>query len=487
MTVQEPVDVAIRNGRIVAPSGTFVGSVGIIGERISHLGTDDAVPPAAHEIDAGGAYVLPGLIEPHAHLGLSSTKGATVLEKWRSDFETESEGAIHGGVTTVLSHWTGQERYVDHVDTLIGWGEERSYIDFNFHPVIGIEEHLDQIPELVARGVTSFKHYNHVYDDPRGRALGIFPCDDQMLYRSFEAIAAAGSPALAMVHAEDGPIIKHLLAQQQASGRSDLEAWTLARPALVENIRIRRIIDVAAHLGTPLYFVHVTTTEAVQMVADAQRAGQLVAAETQTCFLTHTAEMEEEIGAWGKINPALKYEADRLALWDGIRAGVVSCLGDDHLDYDLSDKQPNGVSRFNNIFGCNAGMPGGMEHLLPVLITSGVRTGLISMQDIARVCSTNTARLMGLYPRKGVLAVGSDADLVVVDPERSKKVDESFYHTRVKDWSLYWGWTLYGIPSTTLVRGTVVLENGETAGRPGHGRFVPGRQHEGARALEAVS
>ena len=168
-----------------------------------------------------------------------------------------------------------------------------------------------------------------------------------------------------------------------------------------------------------------------------------------------------------------------------IRDGIVTCLGDDHLDYDLSDKQPNGADRFNNIFGCNAGMPGGMEHLLPVLVTAGVRTGRISMEDVVRVCATNTARLMGLYPRKGVLAVGSDADVVVVDPERHRTVDDGFYHTRVRDWSLYWGWTLYGIPSTTLVRGTVVLEDGETVGLPGHGRSARSRPTSACATAES--
>jgi dihydroorotase-like cyclic amidohydrolase len=367
------------------------------------------------------------------------------------------------------------ERYVDHLDTLIGWGEERSYIDFNFHPVIGLEGHLEQIPELVRRGVTSFKHYHYVYDDPRGRALGIYPCDDAMLYRSFEAIAQAGPPALAMVHAEDGPIINYLIQQVRASGRSDLEAWTLARPSLVENIRIRRVLEVARHLRTPVYLVHVTTKEAIAMIRDARQAGEQVWAETQTCFLTHTAESESEIGAWGKINPALKYEADRQALWRGIRSDALTCLGDDHLDYGLADKQPGGVDRFNNIWGCNAGMPGGMEHLLPVMITAGVRTGLITMEDVVRVCATNTAKAMGLYPRKGIVAPGADADVVIVDPSTSKRVDERFYHTHVKDWSLYWGWLLYGIPSTTIVRGRVVLENGETAAGPGRARFAPGR------------
>lgn len=468
------LDLAITNARVVTPAGTIQGAIGIAGERIAYVGADDGIGPAGRVLDAGGAFALPGLIEPHAHLGLSSSKGATEFEKWRRDFVTETEGAIHGGVTTVLSHWTGVERYVDHLDTLIGWGEQGSYIDFNVHPVIGLDTHVEQLPELVRRGVTSFKHYYHVYDNPRGRALGIFPCDERTLFRSFQAIAAAGPPALAMVHAEDGPIIEQLTAQVRASGRTDLEAWTLARPSLVENIQVRRAIDVAAELGTPLYLVHATTRESVAMAAAARAAGQILWAETQPCFLTHTADMESEIGAWGKINPSLKYEADRRALWAGIRAGSITSIGDDHLDYGLADKQPGGVDRFGGIWECNAGMPGGMEHLLPVMITAGVRTGLITMEELVEVCSTQTARAMGLYPRKGVLAVGSDADVVIVDPATSKPVDEHFYHTNVKDWSLYWGQTLHGIPSTTIVRGRVVLENGEPAVSPGGGRFVPG-------------
>ncbi len=468
-------DIAIRNGRVVTPAGTLFGGVAVKGEKIVYVGADEGLPEAARVLDARGAYVIPGLIEPHAHLGLSSSLGAKDFAKWRRDFESETEGAIHGGVTTVLSHWTGVESYLEHLPQLIEWGEEKSYIDFNFHPVIGLESHLAEIPELVRRGVTSFKHYNYLYYDPRGKSLGIFPCDDKMLFRSLEIITASGPPALAMVHAEDGPIIEHLAAKVRTSGRADLEAWTLARPPLVENIRIRRIIDIACHLGAPVYFVHVTTKEAAAMVAAARREGQAVWGETQTCFLTHTATAEAEIGAWGKINPALKYEADRQALWRGIRSGGVTCLGDDHLDYGLEDKQPGGASRFHNIWGCNAGMPGGMEHLLPVMITAGVRPGLVTMEEVVRVCSANTARAMGLYPRKGVLAPGADADIVVVNPDRSKTVDKRFYHTHVKDWSLYWGWTLYGIPSTTLVRGRVVVEDGETVVAPGHAKFVPGR------------
>lgn len=468
------LDLAITNARIVAPTGTIGGAIGVAAGRIAYLGSDVGLPTARRVIDASGAFALPGLIEPHAHLGLSSSAGATEIEKWRRDFVTETEGAIHGGVTTVLSHWTGVERYVDHLDTLIDWGVEGSFIDFNFHPVVGLPTHVDQIPELVRRGVTSFKHYYQVYDNPRGRALGIFPCDERTLFRSFQAIAAAGPPTVAMVHAEDGPIIEELTEQVRASGRNDLEAWTLSRPPLVENVQVRRVIDVAAHLGTPLYLVHATTRDSVAMIAAARASGQLLWAETQPCFLTHTADMEQEIGAWGKINPSLKYEADRRALWGGIRAGAITSLGDDHLDYGLADKQPGGVDRFGGIWACNAGMPGGMEHLLPIMITTGVRAGQITMEDLVQVCSTQTARAMGLYPRKGILAVGSDADIVIVDPDSSKTVDEHFYHTNVKDWSLYWGWTLHGIPSTTILRGRVVLDNGETAVAPGGGRFVPG-------------
>ena len=468
-------DIVIRNGRVITPGGEIHGGVAIEGERITHVGGDATLPDATRVIDAREAYIIPGLIEPHAHLGLSSTNGANELEKWRRDFETESDGAVHGGVTTILSHWTGVERYVHHLDTLIQWGEEKSRSDFNFHPVIGLDTHVEQIPALVARGVNSFKHYHYLYFDPRGRSLGIFPCDDAMLFKSFEAISKAGPPAIAMVHAEDGPIASYLIEEVKGSGRKDLEAWTLARPPVVENVRILRALEIAKHLRTPLYFVHVTTKEAVGWVAEARRDGHQVWSETQTCFLTHTAESEKEIGAWGKINPALKYEADQAALWRGVHSGGLTCMGDDHLDWSLAEKQPNGASRWENIWGCNAGMPGGMEHLLPVMITIGVRTGRITMEDLVRICSTNTARAMGLYPRKGILAPGADADVVIVDPATSKVVDERFYHTHVKDWSLYWGWTLYGIPRTTLVRGRVVLDESETAVGPGGGRFAPGR------------
>jgi dihydropyrimidinase len=474
ISVFEQPDISITGGRVITPTGMIEdGGITITGEIISQVDTSVNITAGRRQVDAAGAYIIPGLIEPHAHLGLSSTEGARNLEKWRMDFRTETEGAIHGGVTTVLSHWTGSEDYVATMDTLIGWGESESYIDFNFHPVIGLDAHIAQIPELVARGVASFKHYNLVYNNDRGRQLGIYPCDDELLYRSFEAIRDAGPHAVAMVHAEDGPIINYLTEKIKASGRSDLEAWTLSRPALVENIRIRRVIDIAESLNTALYLVHVTTKEGVAMVREAKQRGVRIWAETQPCFLTHTARDEQWIGAWGKINPALKYDDDKAALWAGIRAGAVTCIGDDHLDYSKSDKQPHGVDRFNEIWACNAGMPGGMQHLLPVMITFGVLPGRITMNELVDVCATNTAKVMGLYPRKGVLQVGSDADVVIVDPTTSRVVDEDFYRTHVKDWSLYWGERLFGIPRFVTVRGRTVLDNFETAASPGRAKFVP--------------
>jgi dihydropyrimidinase len=471
-------EVVIRNAQVVTPQGTILGGIAVRDGIIQQIGTDDSLPDAARVIDAAGAFVVPGLIEPHAHLGRSvhSNREPKELERWRSDFKTESDGAAHGGVTTILSHWTGLDNYVDALDTLIGWGEEQSLVDFNFHPVIGLPGHVDQLEALVSRGVASFKHYNYTYNDQRSIEKGLFPCDDTMLCRSFDKIAQIGAPAIGMVHAEDGAIIEYLTPLIRDSGRNDLEAWTLARPPLVENIKVRRVLDVAKFFGAPLYFAHVTTKEAVAMVAQARRDGQSVWGETQTCYLTHTADMEEQIGAWGKINPALKYEPDRKALWDGVRSGGLNCIGNDHLNYSLADKTATATSKFGSIWESNAGFPGGMQHMLPVMITAGVRAGHLNMEELVQICSTNTARAMGLYPRKGVLAPGSDADLVIVDPEHSKVVDEDFYRTNVRDWSLYWGWTFYGVPTLTMARGNILMEQGEIVGARGNGRFVPARR-----------
>lgn len=463
------VTLVIKNGRVVTPTGILYGGVAVDEEQIVAIGADAGLPVGKREIDANGCYVIPGLIDPHVHLGLSYRPGTT-LEKWREDFETESIGAIHGGVTTCLSHWRYPGSYQEKIDQLIAWGNEKSRIDFNFHPVIGTETHLADLPVLCAKGITSFKFYYTAYREVPG-----FPAaNEATLFKAFSFLGQQGYPAVGLVHAEDIDIALTLQEQVKATGRKDLEAWTLSRPHLVEIIRMFSAIEIAKVTHATLYFAHVTTTRGTDMVKQARDEGWPVWAETQPCFLTHTMHDEETIGSWGKINPALKDAPDLERLWRGLRDGSVTNIGTDHLNWSKSDKEVRG-QRHQAIWENLAGFPNGMESMLPVLMTAGVHQNRISIEDLVRVASTNTARVFGLYPRKGILAPGSDADIVIVDPDKTAVVNENFYHGQVRDWSLHWGWIMRGLATMTIVRGRVMMEKGETVGPAGHGHFVPCR------------
>lgn len=463
------VDIVIKHGRVVTPSGVIYGGVAVEGEQIVAVGADSRLPAGKREIDAQESYIIPGLIDPHVHLGLSYRPGTT-LEQWREDFETESEGAIHGGVTTCMSHWRYSDSYLEKVDQLIAWGNEKSRIDFNFHPVIGTETHLADMPALCDKGITSFKFYFTAYREVPG-----FPAADEgTLYRAFSFLGNYGYPAVGLVHAEDIDIVLVLQEQIKATGRQDLAAWTLSRPHLVEIIRMASAMEIAKATGATLYFAHVTTVEGADMIKQAQAGGWPVWAETQPCFLTHTMHDEEDVGSWGKINPALKDEADRERLWRSLIDGSVTNIGTDHLNWHKVDKEVSG-RKHQAIWENIPGFPNGMESMLPVLMTAGVNQGRITIEDLVRVASTNTAKVFGLYPRKGILAPGSDADIVIVNPHKSAIVDENFYHGQVRDWSLYWGWEMRGLPVLTMVHGKVMMEDGETVGPAGHGRFIPCR------------
>ncbi len=465
------VSLVIKNGRVVTATDILYGGVAVEDEKIVAVGADASLPAGKREIDANGCYVIPGLIDPHVHLGLSYRPGTT-LEKWRDDFDAESEGAIHGGVTTCLSHWRYANSYQEKVDQLIAWGNEKSRIDFNFHPVIGTETHLADMPALYAKGITSFKFYYTAYREVPG-----FPAaNEATLFRAFSFLGQQGYPAVGLVHAEDIDIALTLQEQVKASGRNDLAAWTLSRPHLVEIIRMFSAIEIAKATGATLYFAHVTTERGADMIKQARSEGWNVWAETQPCFLTHTMHDEDTVGSWGKINPSIKDEPDRQRLWRGIKDGSVTNVGTDHLNWSKSDKEVQG-RKHQAIWENIPGFPNGMESMLPVLMTAGVHQNRIGIEDLVRVASTNTARVFGLYPRKGTLMPGSDADIVIVDSEKSAVVDEKFYHGQVRDWSLYWDWKMKGLAAMTIVRGKVMMENGETVGPAGHGRFIPCRAY----------
>lgn len=461
-------DVVIRNGRVVTPSGLIHGGIAIEGERITYVGGNGDLPQGKRVIDAEDNFVLPGLIDPHVHLGVGSDP-----ETLADNFRRETEGAIHGGVTT-LGHLVvarkGQS-ILPLLEETLGVGTQSSRVDFFCHALVADEGHLQEQPTLAKSGVVSFKHFfnnNKGRDEERG---GIPACEEGIFFRSLEFIAQHGYPALGMAHCEEADIIYIMRDRLREAGRRDLAAWTESRPRWGEYKRMWDAFTIAKATGAPFYCVHISIAEGADLVAKAHRQGYRFYGETGPQWLTHTADMEEEIGCWGKVNTPLRSQQDNDRLWRGILDGGITCIGTDHCVFTLEAKEGGG-GKHNNIWDSRPGLCAGMEHMLPVMMTYGVHTGRISIEDLVRVCATNTARVFGLYPRKGVLAPGADADIVLVDAGKGATIDKDFYHCR-GDFSVYLGWKIKGMARTVLLRGKVVMEDYETVGKPGQGCFIP--------------
>ena len=461
----------IKNGSVVTPNGIVCGGIGVQDGKIVYVGSDHSLPQSKRIINAQGKFVIPGLLDPHVHLA-GGKDWPTVEEGLRAQFSRETEGALHGGVTT-LGHFLRPPlgtSVTSLLDVASSIGEELSYIDFIFHAYIIDVIRIAEQAELFQRGVTSFKHFFNAYTVAERRGL-VAPFSEEMLFLSFESIARLGSPAIAMCHCEDSGIAAILMERLQKAGRNDLRAWTESRPNFVEHIRIAHAVNIAKATGCPLYVVHVSTAEGSEIINDSRRKGYLVWGETCPHYLTHTADMESEIGCWGKVNPSLKYAADNEALWRQIRSGGITSLATDHAAVSISEKERQGKRQHNNIWESRLGICGGMEHMLPIMMTFGVNAGRISIEDMVRVCSTNTAKTFGIYPRKGALCLGSDADIVIVDPSKEAVIDEHFYHCEGGS-SIYRGWKVKGMAEITIVRGEVMMEHFQTVGRPGYGKYI---------------
>jgi dihydropyrimidinase/dihydroorotase len=457
------VDTIIRNGRIVTPAGIVDGAVAIDGGRIAAVGLAGGLPPARRTIDAERGYVIPGFIDAHVHLG----PGGVDWPPTARDFHTESRAAAYGGVTTALVFLFSLQSYLPVFDDLVRWGEENSVIDFAFHAGINSYDQIAEIPALTRLGVTSFKHF---YTANRRSGQGIIEAmDPASMFASFKAIAGEGG--VAQVHCEDIDIIALHEAELRRTGRRDLEAWSLARPPLSEALAIAHVAMIARDVGAHAYIVHLSSAAGLDAVEAAQRAGTRLTAETCPQYLALDQGMEREIGAWGKLIPPLRQKSDQARLWQGLRAGSVTTLGTDHVPIDFATKHRGG-HQFDDIWTVGLGIPNGMEHLLPVMLSAGVATGRLSIEELVRLGAENTARAFGLYPRKGVLQPGADADIVIVDPDLTGRIERGFYHGIAHDWSPFFGFPLHGLPVMTMVRGEVVMQGRQLAEAPAQGRYL---------------
>ena len=447
-------DVVVRGGTVVTAADAVAADVGISGGRISAIGS--GLPGGREEIDARGLQVLPGGVDVHTHLDLDLGGMVTA-----DDFEAGTAAAACGGVTTICDYaWqTKGQALAATVETWKGKAAGRAHVDYGFHLILSdvTEERLREIPAIVDAGYPSFKVFT----------IREFGVTDDALLAVLRAARAAG--AVVNVHAENSAILDLATAQLIAAGRWDPRDYAESRPALAETEATRRVIDYAELVDADVYIVHMSCRGAADAVRDARRRGLRVWGETRPIYLGLTADAYAAGGVEAaKVAgaPPLRSAGDQDALWDALRTGDIQTIGSDNTSWTVAQKAA-GATDFRCI---PYGVPG-LETEMRVVYSEGVASGRISLHAFVAAFATNPARIFGLYPRKGTIAVGSDADLVLFDPARTEVIDERRLHSRA-GYDPFHGRTVTGVPVMTLSRGAVIARGGELLSRPGRGRHV---------------
>ena len=469
------IDTVITNGTVVTSTEMRIASVAIDGGRVIMVADHSLMPAARETINAEGKYVLPGFVDPHVHFGIAGGPMNEEAGRIKRDFEPESRNAAHGGVTTCLLMFLDPGTPAE-VEELIQWGNERSYVDFGFVVTVRDTQEIALIEPFVAKGITTFKFFFNAFKKGPIEANPVynwhFGCDEATLYQSFETIRRIGPPAIAVVHAEDNDLFNYFAPAAERTGKNDLVAWELSRPPICEFTRVELTAQFAESTQCPVHFYHFSTARSVEILKRYLDRGVDLSAEVVPHTLTVSKHAWEEVGVWGKFVPPLRGDDEIEALWQGIRAGIIRHISTDHCPYTREEKEVGG-GKFGSIWEAPPGISNVFGHWLAVLFTEGVRKGRITLQKLVEVCSENNAKRFGLYPKKGAIAVGSDADIVIIDPKVEHLVDENFYHGRDSTISIHMGQRLIGKPWLTMLRGKVIVREWKTAAEPGVGRYIP--------------
>ncbi len=443
-----PLDLLVANCHVVSPTGIFAGWVGVRDGRIAAMGDGD--PPRAEEvIDGGGRHLLPGRVEPHIHLG--------VHYPFELDVEQTSAAAVAGGTTVMMPHNRAKTSYHEVYPRWEQVVAERSYCDVVVHLQIQNRRHIEEIPQYRERfGVLCYK----LHLDYRVREvaeLDIEPLDDGDLYLTMQQVAPFDG--LVAVHCEDVEIIRYTLPAVRATGRTDLQAWSDGRPAFCEVADIHTTAYLSELTGCRMVVLHLSTADGVDAAQKWRTRPPII--ETLVQFLTvFPEEAGARIGAIGKMNPPLRDRANGERLWAALRAGAIATVGTDHISCDKHET--------DDLWSVTAGMPG-IEVALPLLLSEGVHKGRISLERLVEVACLNPARLYHIDDRKGSIAVGKDADLVLVDMDEERVVSPDTTYSKLKTPAN--GMRVRGWPKVTIKGGVVVFRDGEIVARPG-GRIL---------------
>ncbi|GHH99045.1 dihydropyrimidinase [Neobacillus kokaensis] len=449
----------IKNGTIVTASDTYQGEILIENGKITQIGAN-LNAAGAEVIDAKGCFVFPGGIDPHTHLDMPF--GGTVT---KDDFESGTIAAAFGGSTTIIDFCLTNkgEPLKKAIQTWHEKSKEKAVIDYGFHLMISEinEDVLNELPQVIdEEGITSFKVFM-AYKN-------VFQADDETLFRTL--VTAKEHGALVMVHAENGDVIDYLTKKALAEGNTTPIYHALTRPPELEGEATGRAANFAGLAGSQLYVVHVSCAEAVKQIAEARSKGFDVWGETCPQYLVLDRSYLEKPnfeGAKYVWSPPLREKWNQDVLWNALKSGQLQTLGSDQCSFDFNGQKDLGRDDFTKI-------PNGgpiIEDRLSILFSEGVKKGRISLNQFVDITSTRIAKLFGLFPKKGSIAVGADADIVIFNPNEERVISAETHHMAV-DYNAFEGMKVTGEPVSVLVRGEYVVRDKQFVGKPGSGQYL---------------
>lgn len=482
MEKMEKIDLLIKNAKVVTSIAVTEGAIGIKNGKIIGIYKDSYIPESKEVIDVKGNYVLPGLVDPEAHLGIH--------RPMKDDLISETRAALAGGVTTWGFQFTSPnirweykknkdpedvKLYSEVFPVFKEMGEQFSMIDFFFTPILMNDEQAEEVPELAKKlGITSYKLYLHLKKgaetfgawEPQ-RKLGFYGFDEGTVYLSFEKVAEIGSSGLLAIHCENWEIARVFEKRLRKAGRKDMGAWDDRSPHFCEAGHVREYTYYAKITGCPVYIQHVTTKETLLEIAKARCEGVKVTGQSGPHYLSLPRDVY-------KINVPLRDTETIEILWKAFRDGYVDCVGSDHVNHGVPRNQ---MEVKGDVWATVSGFSSRVEAMLPVMLSEGVNKGRISLERMVEICSENPAKAFGIFPQKGTISLGSDADLLVVDLDRKYKISSKDIFTS-SGWSIYEGREMKGLLMMSILKGKPVLKwveeekKHEIFGKPG-GKYLP--------------
>jgi dihydropyrimidinase len=449
----------IKNGQIITATDNYVADIYCENEQISKIEKNLEAPPGAEVIDAKGKYVFPGFIDPHTHIYLP------FMGTYAKDtYETASQAALVGGTTTIFDMCcpSRQMEAMEGFETWNSKSEGKSACDYTYH--MGVTRFDDktesQLKEIVSRGISSFKIFLAY--------KGAFGIDDAELYQTLKLAKQLG--VVTTAHCENETLVAERQKELIASGKTESGYHHESRPPLVEAEGVHHLMTFAEMHGAHIYIVHLSCDEALREALSARYRGVNVWIETLIQYLVldkTDAEKPDFEGAKYVMSPPLRDKRNQNILWQALRSGFVNTVATDHAPFDFKDQKPMGKSDFTKIPN---GIPA-LEDRVNLLYSYGVKKGKLDLNRFVDCASTQAAKIFGLYPRKGTIQIGSDADLVIYDPNYRGKISAKTQLMNV-DYSAFEGWELTGKPSVVTVRGQVAVRDSKFVGKIGHGKFL---------------